>query len=425
MTIAAPMRATTRQKRWICLYFSILLLGGGMHSPSGLFSLPILFYFKNALHLSPQRLSYFGLITAVPLYLSFLFGVVRDVWQPRRMRDRGYLLLGGLGLTGTYLAMAFIRPTWTSLLAGTLLISVGYLVISTASSALTTLIGQQRLMTGRLSGLTNIAGSVPVFISYLVGGAISDTWSLRNVFLLMAVISASLWLQAFWHSREIFSQTSLSEQEPRVRLDLRLLLRHRGALLATLIWMMWNLSPGSVTATMYYLTNTVHLTDAQYGQYQAVYTLSFCPIFACYGLLCRRYSLRSLLFWGTLAAIPQLVPILLIHSIGSAVAVAILMGIMGGVGTAAYFDLLIRACPRGLEGTVMMLAVTGYWIFVKWGDLLGSWLYDRWKYLPCVIVTTLLYASILLILPYIPRTITEDTEEAGENRRREAALDDH
>ena len=418
-----PTPATPRQLLVIATYFSFLFVGVGMHSPSGLFSLPVQFYFKNRLHLSSQSVSYFGLVTAIPLYLSFVAGLARDSWRPRRMGDRGYLLLGGLGLTCTYLALAMIPPVWSSLLVGTILLSLFYLVVSTASSALTTQVGQQRLMTGRLSALSNLVGTVPVVISFLVGGALSDNWSLRSVFLLMAAISASLWLQAFWHSKDLFPGNSGIVREEKVRLNIPLLFRHRGALLATLIWMMWNFAPGANTATMYYLTNTVKLTDAQYGQYQAMFAIAFCPIFACYGFLCRRFTLRTLLFWGTIIAVPQLVPILWIHSAQSALIVAALMGIMGAVSTAAYYDLLIRACPKGLEGTVMMIAVTGYWICGKWGDLLGSWLYERAQYLPCVIATTVVYALILVVLPFIPRTIMEDREEQSGNRVQEYALD--
>ena len=104
--------------------------------------------------------------------------------------------------------------------------------------------------------------------------------------------------------------------------------------------------------------------------------------------------------------------------------VAALMGVMGAVGTAAYYDLLIRACPKGLEGTLMMIAVTGFWIFGKWGDVLGSWLYDHWKYLPCVVATTVVYALILVVLLFLPPTITQDAEEQSENRRREYTLDE-
>ncbi len=421
MTTASPTPANRRQQILIALYFSFLFTGVGMHSPSGLFLIPIQSYFKNQLHFDSQRVSLFGLITAIPLYLSFALGLLRDAWLPRRMGDRGYLLLGGLGLTVTYLGMALLPPTWNTLVTGTTLLALFYLVISTASAALTTLVGQQRLMTGRLSALYNFVGSVPVIISFLVGGTISSKWSLSSVFLLMAFISASLWIQAFWRSRDIFVSDVEAKPKERVSMDIRPLFRHRAALLAALIWILWNFAPGSNTATYYYLTNTIKLTDAQYGQYQATFTIAFCPVFAAYGFLCRRYSLRQLLFWGTIIGFPQLVPLLFIRTPASAIVVAAMMGAMGGVATAAYYDLLIRACPKGLEGTLMMIATAGFWIFGKWGDLLGSWLYDHWKYPPCVAATTLVYASILLVLASIPRTVTEDREEQSEHRVEEYA----
>ena len=420
-----PTPATKRQVLIISAYFSFLLVGAGMHTPSGLFSLPIQFYFKNKLHLSAQMVSYFGLVTAIPLYVGFFVGFLRDAWRLRKMGDRGYLLLGGVALTFTYLGMALVPPGWTPLLVGTILLAIAYLIVSAATAAMTTQVGQERLMTGRLSAISNLMGTVPVIISYAVGGRLSDNWSLRSVFLLMATLSLTLWIQAFWHSKDIFVDDTMDDtvlsDEPKTRFNLCALLQHRGALLATLIWMVWNFAPGANTATLYYLTNTVKLTDAEYGQYMAVFAVAFCPIYACYGFLCRRFTLRALLFWGTIVAIPQLVPILWIHSGTTAMIVAALMGIMGGVATAAYYDLLIRACPKGLEGTVMMISVTGYWVFGKWGDLLGSWLYERGGYLPCVIATTLAYASILLLLSLIPRAITQDTEEQSGNREREYA----
>ena len=36
------------------------------------------------------------------------------------------------------------------------------------------------------------------------------------------------------------------------------------------------------------------------------------------------------------------------------------MGLMGGIATAAYLDLLIRSCPRGLQGTTLMLSTGLY-----------------------------------------------------------------
>ena len=96
---------------------------------------------------------------------------------------------------------------------------------------------------------------------------------------------------------------------------------------------------------------------------------------------------------------------------------------MGAIATAAYYDLLIRACPKKLEGTLMMIAVTGFWVIGKWGDVLGSKMYHMWGYMPCVIATTAVYAAILIVLMFLPKSITDDKEEQVDNRVRELEME--
>src|SRR5579862_8252800 len=60
-----------------------------------------------------------------------------------------------------------------------------------------------------------------------------------------------------------------------------------------------------------------------------------------------RLPLKTLLFWRAVVAIPQMVPLLFIHSVTGALIAAMPIGLMGGVASAAYLDLIIRSCPRG------------------------------------------------------------------------------
>ncbi|MGZ3328892.1 MAG: hypothetical protein ACXU85_17195, partial [Xanthobacteraceae bacterium] len=89
---------------------------------------------------------------------------------------------------------------------------------------------------------------------------------------------------------------------------------------------------------------------AQWGQWNAIFAASFIPTFMVFGLLCRRFPLKTLLFWGTVAAIPQFVPLLFLHSVTGALIAAVPIGLMGGVATASYLDLIIRSCPRAYRG---------------------------------------------------------------------------
>ena len=65
--------------------------------------------------------------------------------------------------------------------------------------------------------------------------------------------------------------------------------------------------------------------------------------------------LQRLLVWGTVVGIPQMVPLLFIQSVNGALAAAVAMGLMGGVASGAYIALIIRSCPPGLQGTVLMM----------------------------------------------------------------------
>ena len=47
---------------------------------------PPSFLLKNKLHLKPHELADFRLVSAIPLYLSFVFGFIRDTWDARDPR---------------------------------------------------------------------------------------------------------------------------------------------------------------------------------------------------------------------------------------------------------------------------------------------------------------------------------------------------
>jgi hypothetical protein len=244
--------------------------------------------------------------------------------------------------------------------------------------------------------------------------------SFANIFLITALIACPIWILALLRPASVYADLpSQSHSESTNLGKLRLLFTHRPVLLATLIWSMWNFAPGFSTPTFYYLTNTVKLTEPQFGMYNALFSVGFCPILAMYGVLCRYFTLKQLLFWGTIIAVPQIVPLLWIHSALSAYTIALLMGAMGGVCSAAYYDLLFRSCPKGLEGTGLALAAAGNWIAIKWGDVLGAKIYDWGGFLPCVAATTLVYALILVVLRFVPHTVTSDTEEEAKNRLQE------
>jgi MFS family permease len=103
---------------------------------------------------------------------------------------------------------------------------------------------------------------------------------------------------------------------------------------------------------------------------------------------------------------------LFVHSATGALVLAVLFGLSCGLGNAAFLNLMIRVCPKDLEGTMMMLAGSMVAIAARFGDVLGAALYDAWHdFTVCVAVGTATTLAVLLVLPFLPRTVTAGADD--------------
>ena len=384
--------------RWrILFYLAALILIGGFGAPQGgLIDIPISFFLKNKLHLDAPQVALFRLASGVPLYGSFLFGFVRDTWNPFGMRDRGYLVIFGVVCSAIYVAFAFSSVSYWTLLAAVVVLTCAYSFVSSASNGLTATLGQQHVMSGQVSTVFNVVASVPIIAALVAGGYLSDFLEhshqgMRILFLTGAVVMAMLALYGLWRPKVVYDNVH-AELGPKSHPlhDIARLFGYWPIYPALLIWLLWNFAPGAATPLQFFLQNELHAPDSVYSNWNAIFAASFLPTFFLYGWLCTRYPLRPLLFWGAVVAVPQMVPLLFIHTPSQALIAAFPIGLMGGVCSAAYTDLLIRSCPRGLQGTILMFSVSLYWVASRFGDILGTWLYARFHgFTVCVIAITI------------------------------------
>jgi Na+/melibiose symporter-like transporter len=421
----APITLPHSVRQRIFLYLGILIVLLAFGAPSGgLMDIPISFFLKNKLHLKANEVAEFRLVSAIPLYLSCVFGFIRDTWNPFGMRDRGFMLLFGTISAGLYIFFAFTPITYVTLLVAVVLLTTSFLFVASAQNGLTSMIGQQHAMSGQISAVWNIFASVPTIGALLIGGTLSDLLEDRNadqaariLFLVGAAIMATVAVYAVWKPRSVFDNVRAEHGTAAHPLkDFKRLVRHWPIYPALLIWLLWNFAPGSATPLQYYLQNTLHAEDAQWGQWNAIFAASFIPTFMVFGLLCQRFPLKTLLLWGTVVAVPQMVPLLFIHSVTGALIAAAPIGLMGGIATAAYLDLIIRSCPRGLQGTTLMMSGGLYFIASRFGDVLGTNLYDYYGgFSACVIAITVVYALILPTLLLVPKRLiaTADGQTPG------------
>ena len=413
--IAAHTTLSRSAREEISLYLGILVFLLAFGDPAGgLINIPISFFLKNKLHLTAQELADFRLVAASPIYLSFVFGFIRDIWNPFGMRDRGFMLLFGASTAGLYVFFAFTPVSFGTLLAANLLLTTSFLFVASAQNGLTSTIGQQHAISGQVSAVWNIFTSIPNTAALLLGGSLSAVLESENaeraarmLFLGGAAIMALIAAYAALRPKCLFDNLRnerIAAVEPAK--DIRRLLRHWPIYPALLIWTLWSFAPGSETPLQYYLQDTLRGGDAQWGQWNAITEASYIPTFILFRLLCRRFPLKDLLFWGTIVAVPQMVPLLLAHSATAALIAAVTMGLMGGIATAAYLDLIIRSCPAGLQGTILMTSTALSVIVSRIGDVLGTALYQEYGgFTVCVVAVTVVYALILPILALIPNDL--------------------
>ena len=319
--VPTPLPKSVRHRIFIYLGILITLLAfGAPHG--GLIEIPMSFLLKNKLHLQPQELANFRVVSAIPVYLSFVFGFIRDTWNPLGMRDRGLMLLFGSLCSIHCVAFALTPVSYAALLVAMVVLTTSFLFVSSAQNGLASVLGEQHLMSGQISAAWNIF-VLPAIAALLIGGALSDIFegenadeAVRMLFLFGAGVMASVAVYSVWKSRSVFD--NIANEQGTVAQpwnDLKRLAKHWPIFPALVIWLLWDFAPGSPTPLQYHLQNSLHASDAQWGQWNAIFAASFIPTFMVFGVLCQRFPLRTLLWWGTAVAVPQLIPLLFITSV--------------------------------------------------------------------------------------------------------------
>jgi predicted MFS family arabinose efflux permease len=401
--------------RPIYLYFGFLTLLVYLLAPEYILDIPTTYMLKNRLHATAPQVSVFRLLTGIPIYAAFLFGLVRDLWNPFGWRDRGYFFLFAPLTAAVFAWMAVTPLSYNMLLLGMILAMATFRLILAAYQGLIALIGQEALMTGRLSTLSSAFNMIAIVLAAVISGAISENLSPPQTFSLMAALMLLIAGFGLWQPKAVFGHAYDKPQAQGSDFggDVRRLLKHRAIYPAVLISFLWWFNPGLNTPVQFYLTNKLHASDDAYSNFLGVFAISFIPTYLLYGYLCQKMPPSRLLWWSTVVAVPQMIPLVFVHSGMQALILAVPMGLMGGMATAAYFDLAVRSCPPGLQGTLMMLVSAGAMLAQRGGDLLGAKLYAgsaEHGFLYCVIATTVVYALILPVIPWIPKQLIATTD---------------
>jgi len=406
------------RNRSLFYVFGLMLLVGFGSPGAGLVGVPVTFFLKNKLHLQAHEVANFQLVAQIPLYVGFLFGFARDRWNILGRKDRGMMMVFGAVCAGAYASFAFAPVSYSMLMAAVAISAVAWSFARAAEQGLASVTGQQFAMTGWMSVVWSVAASVPYLGAYMAGGLLSQMLEGRNaeqaariLFLVAAAVMAALTVYSAWKPQFLFRRLKAETPAERPMQDLARLFRHWPVYPALAVWFLWSFAPGSGTALQFHMQNNLHASDTQWGAWNAIFAAAFIPTYLVYGALCRRFTARTLLFWGTLIGIPQMVPLYFVHSVDQALWGAAVIGLSGGMASSAYIDLLMRVAPKGLQGTIMMAAGSLYWVAIRFGDVLGTRLYEQaGGFGACVVAITVAYACIIPVLLTVPKALIDTRE---------------
>jgi MFS family permease len=419
---ASAVLVPDRRRLGLFFFAGLLMLLVNVGDPAaGLINIPVSFFLKNRLHMAADQLAIFRLWTGAPLFFALAFGFLRDRWSPFGAGDRGHLILFGLTTALAYVVMALLPPSYAVLMAGIILATAAFQVVMGAGTGLISTVGQQQAMAGRMGALLSVAVVTPQLVSNLAGGLLSESLKGRGagdaaqtMFLIAAAIMAGVALVGALRPRALFDAAVVERPTTHVLADIARLARHWPIYPVVMIQILWQFGPAAGVVLQYHLSDDLHGSDFQWGLWNAVFLGSFVPVFVAYGFLCQRFKLSRLLWVGFGLAVFQMAPLLFVTSANGAIWAAIPMGLIGGLGQAALTDLAIRSCPRGLQGTMMLLFGTSiYYIATRFGDILGANLYAHGGgFTVAVWATIVIYALILPVLLLVPKRLiaTRDGE---------------
>src|SRR5690349_9282743 len=170
------------------MYFGMLMLTLGLAEPTGLVSLPVLFWLKDGLGAGPQSVALFEAVILIPAYFGFAFGFMRDRWRPFGLGDRAYFWLVGPIAIACYGWLAGSEITWTRLLVGMVVAATAVECLHATTEAQMTAAAQRYAMSGGFSALGEIAEVVPGMIALLIGGWMASSLSPRTALLVAAIV---------------------------------------------------------------------------------------------------------------------------------------------------------------------------------------------------------------------------------------------
>jgi predicted MFS family arabinose efflux permease len=389
------------------IYAAIVIVAGVLATtlaqPQVLARLPLQNLLKNELHADRTANAAFFFWAGLAWYLKPLAGILTDAFPLFGNRRKSYMLISAVLAALSWFALIFTSHEYRNLLFLVIVINTFMVIASTAVGGYMVETAQATSGSGRLTAVRQFVQQACLVVNGPVAGylaSIAFGWT-------AAACGGIMFLLA--------PVTILFLREQRQRLDSREVLANARSQLvkigtARTMWgaaglmALFYIAPGFATALFYKQQNELHFTTQAQGFLQLI--AGICGILAavCYGILCRRLNLRTLLIGSMVVATAANLGYLFYSSMGRAQAIEGLNGFGYTLAELALMDLAVRATPAGSEGLGFSIMVSVRNLALFGTDWFGSNLLDQYhlSFDSLVIAnsaTTFIAVPLVLLLP--------------------------
>lgn len=368
--------------------------------------IPFQLVLKEEVHLSQTQIASFMLVASIPIYIKPLAGIMVDAVPFFGTRRRHYLLWGLVLGSIAWVALALVPRTYDWLCWTYFVVAIFLTLNSTVFGGLMVEIGKEKHITGKLSAQRH---GITRFIE-----AITGPWSgllAKGPFVITmgwtAFFNLLTWPVVYFGLKEARGAKLDTGPLKEVKRQALVLVRAKNLWAAAGLIVLVVAAPGFETPKLFFQRDTLKF-DAQFiGNLEVVKSAAALLAAILYGLICRRYNLRTILGASivlhavlTLAyfGYRDMTSAVIIEGIESATMVLALLPL---------YDLAARATPRFSEalGYSVMMSV---WNFTQKGsDWVGAFLVDKMHFTFFQLVgvnaaTTLL---VLIAVPFLPAAL--------------------
>ena len=366
---------------------------------------------KDQLHLEPTKIAAFFGIANMAWYFKPLAGLLTDNFPLLGTRRKGYLVVSALLAGVLWIFLAIIPTSYGSMLTLLVIITICIVIGHTTLGGMLVQCGQEYKATGQMSAMRSASENLGLLVSALVSGWIASHFvrpgmAIAGVLLFVLV---GFFVKFHHEPRVTISNTGVTKA---TLLQFKKLFTSRTLWITTVLWMLVRFTPGFQTPLFFHQTDHLKLSLEFIGFLGSINCGTALIGSLAYIYLCRKYPLRTLLYFGvTLNVLSAFCYLGYNSKLGAG-----LVESAAGLGTAmawlAIFDLLARSTPKGCEAL-------GYAIIFSFGnisngmsDVLGSSWFEKFgdSFTPMVWINSGTSALVLLVIPFLPKSLVAHTD---------------